>query len=200
MSDPPLINWKEAGLEHLNLAVEQYEKRFEEANLNYASLDSKARWLFGLTLSILSALTGYFFTNPLDLSQLGILAVLMPFTVIVTMLSSLFFAGRAFALRPYHGASVTPANHDIQGWREFLCGTETERKHFYAMRITHLAVAAEHNANANRTKSKNLHWGIRLAFCSIFLGVFFFLIVGLHSYFSQLACQETHISAPSFEN
>ena len=156
--------WRTANLEHLKLAVNQYEKRFKETTKHYADLDGKSRWVLSVSLPTSAAVAGYLYSKISELESCEIIAL--------GILGIMVAAGTAYVamsstLQEYSGGGMTPKDMRITEWKEFLAGERNETKEFYGMRIAQFADSIRTNEQSNTRKSRRLKWGIRLAVCSL---------------------------------
>ena len=148
---------------------------------DYLNLDVKARWVFGLDLTVLLASAGYLLANFENLTRFGAGPL---FAFLVSLSTSLWFAGQAITLQEYHGSGITPKNINIHEWTDFLTGGPTELRLFYATQILHLASVLVLNEAANEKKSRNLSRSITAALVSIPLALIAVAFAVLRSCFS----------------
>ena len=154
-------------LDHLKLTLQEFEKRFSEANDEYRNIDDKARWVFGLLLTAVLATAGFLLANQqiLEICRLALVALLF-FEGL-----GLYFAGLAISLRQYRGSGTTPSNMQMAEWKPFLTGGPTELIQFYTMKVKRLASVIAINEASNKVKSNHLKWAIWSALASIVVAV-----------------------------
>ena len=142
------VNWRTANLEHLQLALTQYEKRIAEATADYLNLDAKARWVFGLDLTVLLATAGYLLANIENFTQFEAWSLL---ALLASLSTGLWFAGQAITLQEDHGSGITPKNINIHEWTEFLTGG---RRNSDCSAQCRLAFSKSHSVQRSRKREE----------------------------------------------
>ena len=168
------IPLEQSNIQHIKLIVLEYEQRITESERFFESLENKAKWSLGISVTATAGLLGYFHSNLNGIEILEMFAFLLLASILITCT---FFAMLAFGVQEYRGAAVTPKNLQLEDWTRFINGNNARLREFYIMKINQMSMSIRANEDSNASKAKWLRRTTYSALLVLLLVMLFSIIL-----------------------